>query len=66
MKTAVVFSIPADVTAGLSWKWRASERTRQSRSTFVYFYDCVESARAAVYTVELNTARDRNRRKPAL
>ncbi len=60
MKTAVVFSIPAAVAAGFGWKWRASDGTKQSRSTFAYFYDCVESARAAGYTVKLNTARDKN------
>ena len=60
MKTAIVFSIPAAGAAGFGWKWRASEGTKQSSSTFAYFYECVESARAAGYTVELNTARHEN------
>ena len=58
MKTAIVFSVPAAVPAGFIWKWRASDGSKQSHSAFAFFYQCVENANAAGYTVDLNTARN--------
>lgn len=58
MKIAVVFSVPAAGAVGFCWKWRASDGAKQSHSAFAYFYECVQNARAAGYTVDLGSARD--------
>ena len=54
MATAVVYSVKVATNAGFVWKWRSSDKKKQSSSTFVYFYECVEDARGAGYTVELS------------
>lgn len=53
MRTAVIVSCPVRKAPGYVWKWHAEGGTRESSSTFVYFYDCVQDARAAGYAVDL-------------
>jgi hypothetical protein len=54
MKTAVVFAVDAGTDQGFVWKWRAADNKEQSAATFTYFYECVNDARQAGYTVELS------------
>lgn len=54
MKTAQIFSISSAEAHGFRWAWRSSDASEQSRVDFIYFYECVEDARAAGYSVELS------------
>jgi hypothetical protein len=55
-KAASVVSIKSSDANGFRWVWRSSDGERQSRADFAYFYECVESARRAGYSVELRSA----------
>jgi hypothetical protein len=52
-KTAEIFSVGTSDKNGFQWAWRCLETKQQSRKHFVYFYECVEDARAAGYEVDL-------------
>ena len=56
VKTAELFSVPTADMFGFAWRWRVANGSRQSESTFTYFYDCVQDARRAGYAVELGVA----------
>jgi hypothetical protein len=43
-----------------AWKWRAVDGAHESKSSFVYFYEAVEDAIQAGYTVELGMTCARN------
>ena len=53
-KTAQIFSVRTSDANGFRWAWRSSPPKRESSSSFVYFYECVQDARAAGYAVELS------------
>ena len=53
-KTASVVSIDSSDAHGFYWVWRSADGQRQSRASFVYFYECVQDARRAGYAVDLS------------
>ena len=56
MKAASVFSVPGAKPVGYAWKWRSADGKHESEATFQYFYECVEDARKAGYTIDLASA----------
>jgi hypothetical protein len=57
VRTAEIFSVITPEEYGFRWAWRSSDGTQQSPAKFVYFYECVEDARRAGYSVELTGTR---------
>ena len=51
MKSADVYSVPAQTAHGFGWKWRASDRVKRSSLAFVTYEDCVADAQRSGYTV---------------
>ena len=49
---ARVFPVASSNAHGFHWMWRSADGSRESRSAFLYFFDCLEDARAAGYSVE--------------
>lgn len=49
IKPAVIFPVRASGPNKFRWRWRAAECKDESAGTFLYFYDCVEDARARGY-----------------
>ena len=47
MKKAVIHSVSVGGANRFGWKWRAEDGSRQSADAFVYFYDCLQSAKKA-------------------
>jgi hypothetical protein len=52
-KTAQISSVHASNPHGFQWVWRSIDGNQQSPKMFAYFYDCVEDARRAGFTVNL-------------
>jgi hypothetical protein len=52
-KTAIIISVRSADAHGFQWIWRSADEKHRCAKTFVYFYDCVEDARRAGFTVEL-------------
>jgi hypothetical protein len=59
-KTAQIVSVGSADAQGFRWAWRSSDGKKKSATNFAYFYECVEDARAAGYTVELSGTIPRN------
>ena len=55
-KTAQIYSVRTPDAQGFCWAWRGSDGKQQSPENFVYFYECVEDARRAGYSVVLGGA----------
>lgn len=51
MKTAQVYSMPAETAHGVVWKWRSDDRTRRSLMAFVDHDQCVADAKKSGYSV---------------
>jgi hypothetical protein len=58
-KTAQIFSVRTGGVHGFRWVWRSSGGTQHSTCDFLYFYECVEDARRAGYSIELPGTRAR-------
>lgn len=57
MKIAEIVPVHASHAVGgrsFAWIWRAPETKRQSASTFVYFFDCVQDAERHGYSPQVN------------
>ena len=48
-KQAVIHSVRVAGTHRFGWKWRSEDGSRSSSEAYVYFYDCLQSARKAGY-----------------
>ena len=51
---AEVFPVAAASPHGFYWKWRSVDGTAKSSREYLYFYDCLENARAAGYLVDFS------------
>jgi hypothetical protein len=51
-RAAQVFPVRTPDVHGFHWKWRCVDGTKESTTSFIYFFDCVEDARRAGYCVE--------------
>jgi len=51
MKSAEVYSVRGQTARGFVWKWRASDRARNSTMAFVTYEDCVADAQKSGYAV---------------
>ena len=51
--TAQISSVRTANPQGFQWMWRSMDGDQQSPNTFAYFYECVEDARRAGFTVDL-------------
>jgi hypothetical protein len=51
MKSAEVYSVRAQTAYGFVWKWRATNREKNSSIAFVTYEDCVADAQKSGYTV---------------
>jgi hypothetical protein len=51
MKSADVYSVRAQTAHGFVWKWRSSDRAKQSSMAFVTYEDCVADAQKSGYAV---------------
>ena len=60
-RTAIVFSVLVGTNA-FAWKWRSSDSTEKSSASFALFFDCVQDARRAGYTVQLGDQAAESRR----
>jgi hypothetical protein len=51
MKSAEVYSVRAQTAHGFVWKWRPTNRVKNSSIAFVTYEDCVADAQKSGYTV---------------
>jgi hypothetical protein len=58
MKAAEIYSIPIATAPGFGWKWRSLDGKHVSRDSFLYYHDCLVSARKSGYHVELKCTGD--------
>jgi hypothetical protein len=47
IKKAVIHSVRVAGSHRFGWKWRAEDGSRASADAYVYFYDCIQSAKKA-------------------
>ena len=47
-----LYAVPTPEAPGYRWRWRALNGDGQSRSSFVYFYECMEDALANGHAVD--------------
>ena len=57
---AQIVSVGSGDAHGYGWTWRSADGKRKSSTNFAYYYECVEDARSAGYTVELAGSITRN------
>ena len=48
-KQAVIHSVRVAGSHQFGWKWRSVDGSRASTDAYVYFFDCIQSARKAGY-----------------
>ena len=47
IRKAVIHSVRVAGTHRFGWKWRSEDGSRASAEAYVYFYDCLQSAKKA-------------------
>ena len=48
-KRAVIHSVRVAGSHAFGWKWRSEDGSSASADAYVYFYDCIQSAKKAGY-----------------
>jgi hypothetical protein len=64
-KSAQLIAVQSSDPAGFRWKWRSPDDGNQSKTTFVYFFDCLQDARNAGYAVEMKPSLAREQERAA-
>jgi hypothetical protein len=64
-KAAQIVAVQSSDAHGFRWKWRSPDDGNQSKNTFLYFFDCLQDARSAGYTVALGRSSPRDQERPA-
>ena len=54
MKSAEIYSVETEKAPGYGWKWRSADG-KVSKDCFLYYHDCLASARKSGYQVELKS-----------